>query len=396
MNDIRRSPKQIKKADILPAPRSYEAPESQRSSSSKKQAESILGNLDLPRVEPVKPTEKRKLINWIAGTILLGILLSMVAAAFGYFWYQEALKPKTQDYVQVEVEIPQGASIDQSSAILQNSGVVKSSLATQLYMTFTGKTSVKAGHYLLSPNQSVAEVVDWLNEGRVDTIEITILPGKTLADIKALFLTYGYSQQDIDAAFAKNYQFDLFEGKPADANLEGYIYPDTYFALSGDSVEDVLSSAFAEFDALIKQNNLKEQLARQGLNLYQGITLGSIVYKEVNGPEDQRKVAQVFLKRMSEGMPLGSDVTFIYGAKLLGVAPTPTLNSLYNTRIVLGLPPGPISNFTIGALEAVANPANTEYLYFVAGDDGITRFSYTNEEHEQNVNLYCRVLCELE
>lgn len=394
MNDVRPPTPSSKKPVNLPKPA---VPQQKAQVPPQKQVESILGGLELPRIDqPAAPAKKRKLINWIAGTLLVGILLSMVAAAVAYFWYQDALKPKSDSYSQVEVEIPAGASVDQSAAILQNAGVVKNGLATQLYMTFTGKTNIKAGHYILSPSQSVAEIVGWLNEGRVNTIVITFLPGKTLAELKQVFYDHGYSEEQVEAAFAKKYQYDLFAGKPENASLEGYIYPDTYFAQANDTVEDILNSAFVEFDTLIKENDLQARLAAKGLDLYQGITLASIVYKEVNTNEDRRKVAQVFLKRLAEDMPLGSDVTFIYAARLLGLPETPTLDSPYNTRIYKGLPPGPISNFTIDALEAVANPANTSYLYFVAGDDGITRFSFTVEEHEQNVQLYCRVLCGLE
>jgi len=360
------------------------------------QAESILGSLELPNYQPVSPLKKRKLINFIAGTVLVGILLSMVAAAFAYFWYQNALKAKSSEYNQIEVQIPAGASVADSADILEKSGVVKSGLATQLYMTFTGKTSVKAGHYLLSPTQQASEIVNWLNDGRVDTLEVTILPGKTVTELKQQFLQYGYSQPEIDQAFAKNYPYAIFADKPAGTSLEGYIYPDTYFAEAHDSVEDILSRTFEEFDDLAKQKDIKNKLAAEGLNMYQGITLASIVYKEVNSFEDRRIVAQVFLKRLAEGMVLGSDVTFIYGAKLLGLPENPLIDSPYNTRIHKGLPPGPISNFNISALEAVVNSANTQYLYFVAGDDGITRFAFTNEEHEQNVQLYCRKLCGLE
>ncbi len=101
----------------------------------------------------------------------------------------------------------------------------------------------------------------------------------------------------------------------------------------------------------------------------------------------------MFYNRLKHNLPLGSDVTFIYAARQLGVTPSPDLNSPYNTRIHKGLPPGPISNMTISALEAVAHPAPGNYLFFVAGDDGTIHFARTAQEHEQNIQKYCHNLC---
>jgi len=92
-------------------------------------------------------------------------------------------------------------------------------------------------------------------------------------------------------------------------------------------------------------------------------------------------------------MPLGSDVTYQYAAKILGVSPTPTLDSPYNTRINTGLPPGPIATPGLSALTAVASPAGGEYVYFLSGDDGMTYFAVTEAEHQENIANHCQVKC---
>ncbi len=92
-------------------------------------------------------------------------------------------------------------------------------------------------------------------------------------------------------------------------------------------------------------------------------------------------------------MPLGSEVTFEYAAKKLGVAATPTLDSPYNTRIYPGLPPGPIATPGVDAMKAVANPASGDYLYFLSGDDGKTYFAMTDAEHERNITDHCQQKC---
>lgn len=109
--------------------------------------------------------------------------------------------------------------------------------------------------------------------------------------------------------------------------------------------------------------------------------------------DDRPLVAQVFLRRLQVGMPLGSDPTAFYGAIIAGQEPSLPYDSPYNTRMHGGIPPGPISNVAEGSLRAVAFPADTDYLYFVAGDDGTTHFSRTLKEHEELTRKFCTELC---
>ena len=144
---------------------------------------------------------------------------------------------------------------------------------------------------------------------------------------------------------------------------------------------------------LIEQKDFENRLRAQGLSLRDGIILASIVQKEVSDVAVQPAVAQVFLKRLRENISLGSDVTFLYIAKKEGREPSIYDPSPYNTRQHKGLPPGPIANFNLAALEAVASPAAGDYLYFVAGDDGATHFARTEAEHKANIAAYCKKLC---
>jgi UPF0755 protein len=139
--------------------------------------------------------------------------------------------------------------------------------------------------------------------------------------------------------------------------------------------------------------DVRGAFAKQGLSTYQGVILASIVEQEVTRTDDRAQAAQVFLKRLSQNMMLGSDVTAFYGAVLAGKTPTVSYDSPYNTRLHTGLPPTPISNVSESSLQAVAHPATTDWLYFVAGDDGVTHFSRTLEEHEALTRQYCTRLC---
>jgi UPF0755 protein len=292
------------------------------------------------------------------------------------------------------VEIPSGSSPTQIARILEDKKLIRSQFAFDIYTRITGKRStLQAGTYNLSPSESTEAIVGHIVSGRIDQFSLIFLPGATLAENRSKLIAMGYPEAEVDAALNKNYTHPLFQDKPESADLEGYIYGETYNFSSSATVEEILTKTFDEYYAKIKENNLVEGFKAHGLNLYQGITLASIIQREVSAKGDQRQVAQVFYSRLNSGMMLGSDVTYQYIAKKLGVEASPSLDSPYNTRKYAGLPPGPIATPGLAALEAVANPASGDYLFFLSGDDDITYFAHTNAEHDANVRDHCKVKC---
>ncbi len=356
--------------------------------------EELLGSgKKTPLLTPKTPGSSRKKW-WILGSLAALVLLLVIAVATTLWWYNDALQPKSASAQRIRVVVAQGSTPDQISKQLQDSGVIKNSLAFQWLVRQSGdRNKLQAGTYLLSPTLSAREVLQWLVEGKVDTFNVTILPGQTLAQIKDKLIRDGFAAADIDTAFTKKYNHHLLAAKPDSVNLEGYIYPETYQVNSETTVEQLLIRTFDEFYQQIQAKGLEQQLAAQGFTLHQGITLASIVQKEASRDSDRRQVAQVFELRLKQGMVLGSDVTFMYAAKLTGQPATPELDSPYNTRKVKGLPPGAIANFNLDSLQAVASPAAGDFLFFVAGDDGTVHFARTEAEHEANVKQYCTKLC---
>jgi UPF0755 protein len=153
-----------------------------------------------------------------------------------------------------------------------------------------------------------------------------------------------------------------------------------------------VSAALEELDTKLTPD-VRAAFAQQGLSTYEGLVLASVVEQEVSHATDRAMAAQVFIKRLRIGMSLGSDVTALYGAHLAGKTGSLTYDSPYNTLLHKGLPPTPISNVSDSSLQAVAHPASTDYLFFVAGDDGVTHFTNTAEEHEAAAQKYCHKLC---
>src|SRR5262249_42553942 len=155
---------------------------------------------------------------------------------------------------------------------------------------------------------------------------------------------------------------------PSGANLEGFLFPDTFQKDANTNPQVIVQESLTEMGQHLTPS-IRASFAREGLTVYQGVTLASIVEQEVSNDSDRAQAAQVFLSRLKSGMPLGSDVTAFYGALLAGVKPSTTYDSRYNTLLHKGLPPGPISNVSDSSLQAVAHPAKTSWLYFVTGDN---------------------------
>ncbi len=335
--------------------------------------------------------------------IALFVLLIVAAAtlAGAYAWYQQELTPVSgSDDERVRVEIESGSTPARIAEQLKIRGVIRSELAFMVYTKITGTQDIlKAGVYNLQPSESTPAIVEHLVSGKQDTFRATFLPGDTLANTRKKIISLGFSEGEVDAALGKSYNRLLFTDKPQDADLEGYIYGETYEFDSSVTVEGILSKTFDEYEKVIRENDLIAAYKKRGLNLYQGITLASIVMREVtnktpNVPnDDQRQVAKVFYNRMAAGMTLGSDVTYQYIADKTGVERTPTLDSPYNTRRYPGLPPGPIATPGAGALIAVATPASNDYLFFLSGDDDVTYFGKTDAEHQRNIVNHCAKKC---
>lgn len=350
------------------------------------------------------PELPKKRSSWGKRLLIAGILLGVVAVLIlgaAYAWYQQQLAPASTDTEErIRVTIESGTTPTQIANQLQVRGVIKSEQAFLIYTKLTGlQDSLKAGSYNLQPSTSTQAIVEHLVSGKQDTYRITFLPGDTLANNRKKLIAVGFGEQEVDAALNKRYDRLLFSDKPVGADLEGYIYGDTYEFDESTSVEGVLSRTFDEFESAIRENDLVNGLKKQGLNLYQGITLASIVQREVTSPnpnvanDDQKQVARVFLNRKAAGMTLGSDVTYQYIADKTGMTRDPTLDSPYNTRRYPGLPPGPIAAPGLGAVLAVANPGVNDYLFFLSGDDDVTYFGKTDAEHQRNIVNHCQKKC---
>ena len=378
----------------------------------------------LPEVTPLvdQPSTPHRRLSRNMIIILCASAIVFAMCIIGAVWFQSQLSAVNKsDANPQKIEIKEGTTFSYVASRLHERGLIKSTIAFDIYARITGKrNAVQAGTCTLTPSETSKEILDKLTSGCHDFKSITFYPGATIEQplykpkgstldqtlyVKNMLAKAGFSDSQIAAALGESYSSPLFADKPEGTTLEGYVFGETYYVDIDITAEKVLQKAFDQMYKVVQRNNLVDGYKAQRLNLYQGITLASVVQSELDcedksTPERkercyqyQRTIAQIFLKRLREGMTLGSDVTFIYAANMRGIAPKVDLDSPYNTRIKPGLPPGPISSPGELALKAVANPTDTDYLFFIAGDDGLIYFAKNDAEHQKNIKNHCQVGC---
>lgn len=330
----------------------------------------------------------------IVGVLFLALIV--VAAGVVRHVYNQNLRPVSDSQQTVIVTIPSGSSLKEISAQLSESGVIRNNWVFEWYVhSHELSNKLRAGTYAFSPSQPLPEIVETLTAGEVTTRLVTIIPGRRIDQVRADLINDGFPVNDVDAALDINQYRDLpvMAYVPKDVtSLEGLLFPDSFQRTEDTDASEVVRRSLEEMGRYLTPA-LQQKFADNGLTVYQGIILASMIEREVANEQDRPQVAQVFLTRLEKGMTLGSDVTAIYGAIKDGAEPSVRHDSAYSTSLNKGLPPGPVSTVSASSLKAAANPAATDWVYFVSGDDGTTHFSKTLEEHEANTDRYCTELC---
>ncbi len=310
--------------------------------------------------------------------------------------YNNLLLPVASKGSAQTITIASGSSIRYISDLLAQDKIIQSSWAAQLYINAHGLSDkLQAGTYSLSPSEATPQIINEIVNGRVATKLVTILPGTNIFKLQSDLEKAGYSKSEVSSALNFNNYLSLplmsFVPKGT-TTLEGLLWPDSFQRNSNTPLSQIIIESLNEMDSHLT-SSVQSEFASEGLTTYQGIILASIIDQEVSKPSDQIQVAQVFLSRLKAGMNLGSDVTAYYGSILSGQKPSLSFNSPYNTLLHTGLPPTPISTISASSLYAATHPANTNWLYFVTGDNGTTYFSNTLAQQQANTALYCHKLC---
>lgn len=326
--------------------------------------------------------------------IIALVVLVAIPAVQGLFAGEEA--SSVEAGVEVQVNIPEGASGDQIASILSQNHIIEN--PKEYYATVRdmhADSQLKPGDYRFTTLQDPREVIQQLIDGpNVQGISLTIPEGLTVEQTaERVQSTFGISTDDFMAqAKASNYAADypFLEGAYNDS-LEGYLYPKTYTFQVNPTADEVIRALLDQFAK--ETADLSLDGAPDGLTAQQVVTLASLVERESSVEDERPTIASVIYNRLDVGMPLQIDAAIVY-ARGGGSDPVTyddlKIDSPYNLYEHTGLTPGPICSPSISSIKAALAPADTDYLYYVlsASRDGTHAFSETYDEFLANKNAY--------
>ncbi len=297
-------------------------------------------------------------------------------------WWKSGISPvNTYDKSQKIFVIPTGARLKEIANNLHQKGLIKDSFVFVLLVKKQGfDNKIQAGDFRLSPSMTAYEIAETLTHGTLD-VWVTIPEGKRADEIA-----------DILKKHIPSYQTSW---RRALNKHEGYLFPDTYLIPKDAPIETIITLMRSTFDKRYAQLSTisPKHLTQQDI-----VILASLVEREAQLSKDRPLVASVLLNRLSLGMPLQIDATVQYALGFQEDEKTwwkknithsdLKINSLYNTYTYPGLPPTPIANPGLSALESVITPATTNYLYYISDNAGKNHYGKTLEEHNANIKKY--------
>ena len=326
--------------------------------------------------------------------IVLIILVAVVSASSVAF-IQYMISPVGGDSEKVYFEIKQGEGASSIARKLELQGLIRNSkifLVFAKYLKYDRK--LLSGYYEVDRKMSMIDIMKHLNSGKQAMVRLTIAEGKNIYEIANYLDSQGFTTKEEflkvchDKEILKKYNI------PSDS-VEGYIFPSTYYIVKGNPTDVLVTHMI---DSLFKQfPDLEERAKKIGRNVHEVLTMASIVEKEMGPLDDPKLISSVYYNRLNIDKRLEADPTTIYAMTLVkgDYIEKPNLKYAdlrmehpYNTYKNTGLPPGPICAPSAKAIEAALNPADTDYIFFVADGTGKHAFSVTYEEHVENINRY--------
>jgi len=308
--------------------------------------------------------------------ILIVILCIYLVVHILYSVFISINNPPQNFPIGTNITIPNGYTVREIANIFAEESVVRSSL--YLYLTLIrndADTAVRAGIYQFDRPLTTQEIAQAITEGLY------------MSPLSRVTFPEGFRASNIYVFLPES-----FKTTPYDAiRYEGYLFPDTYFISSTMDTEDIVTLLRNTFTEKIEP--YLSRIAASGFTLHEVITFASIVEREAKDQESKKLVAGILHNRLNINMPLQVDAVFDYLLNKTSAELTMddlALDSPYNTYRYRGLPPGPIANPSLDAIEAVLSPTKSDYLYYLTAPDGTFYYAVTFEEHVENKRLYLR------
>lgn len=345
----------------------------------------------------------KKIVSIVMAAIVVILIISGIVI---YKYWQNGLKPldpKNKDIVQVE--IPLGTSNKQIGNILEKSKVIKSGLVFNYYVKANNITDFKGGYYQISPDMELEQITNLLQNGGTDEpvaladARITVPEGSSLYQIAEIMEknTSIKKEEFIKVASDDKFFDQLYKAYPdllgsvKDAKdvryrLEGYLFPASYNYYKEKSLEEFITQMVKRTADVMAER--KSDLKESKLSVQEVLTLASLVEKEGVELEDRQNIAQVFINRIEQEMPLQSDISILYAMdehKVHLSNKDTQVDSPYNLYVNKGFGPGPFNNPSEQAIDAVLHPKENDYVYFLA--DVTTHKVYFAKTYEEHLKL---------
>ena len=355
------------------------------------------------RTKQNRANENRMVRRIVFSVLSAAVVISAILAFSVYYYWQSGIKPlnETNNTLQ-QVNIPIGSTNKQIGNTLQEEKIIKSGLVFNYYMKMNNQTDFKGGYYQMSPDMTLDEIAEMLKQGGTEEpialadAKIGVPEGSTLEQIaeiignetaitKADFIKAANDETLLNELYAlyPDLLSSSKEVKDVRYHLEGYLFPATYNYYKDKSAEDLIKEMVEKTNQELMAR--KEQIDLSHYSIQEILTLASLVEKEGVTTADRRNIAGVFFNRLTDGMPIQSDISIIYALQKHKVHLSNDdllVDSPYNLYQNTGLGPGPFNNPGLDAIDAVLNPSQNDYLYFLANiETGKVYFARTYEEH---------------
>lgn len=330
--------------------------------------------------------------------ISLVFILSLTACSFWHSEedYQNAISSEINLNSETVFTISPGMSSRSIGSKLEKEGIINEGWAFEEYVKRENLAAkLQAGDYTLRPGATISDLAETFLIARKDEVRITIPEGYRLTQIDELFAEKGLtSPGDILALKDNNFNFEITKDIPKGVDLEGYLFPDTYFfETEKTSAKEILEKLIGTMNTKFTPEMLAE-IKRQDKTLHEVLTVASLIERESFADDERPVISGIIWNRLDIGMTLGIDATIQYAVSD-GWEQNLTYDDLqiespYNTRTKAGLPPGPICSPGIESIKAAIYPEETDYLYYLHDANGQIYYAATNSEHNENRALYLK------
>lgn len=326
------------------------------------------------------------------------LLVISITGYIGYIGWENLHAPHEHAYGDTIFTVDRGEKTESVLSRLEKQGIISNKLYIKGYIKLTGKkSSIKAGDFKFNSPITPLEVLATMASGSVSHKKITIIEGSTIFDVSENLTTipqFNLRSKAEAMALLKNTKL-IRDLDPEAKNLEGYLFPDTYFYQKQTTARELITNMVQRFKT-VWHSELEAQAKVNKISAHNLVTIGSIIETEAKLKEERPIVASVIYNRLQRGINLSVDSTVVYASKLFGkwrgdgkiYKSDLRLKTPYNTRLYKGLPPGPVGNPGLSSLKAALNPKDTNYIYYVRDPDfnnGKHNFYATSSQFQKGV-----------